>query len=64
MLLFSGKHGKITASHTSLLPKNKDVLEIMVPHCDPTINLFDKFYITSNNVVVDVWDIDLRGASQ
>ena len=61
---FGDEHGKITAQNNAPLPVNKEVLELIVPHCDPTINLFDKFYITSNDIVIDVWDIDARGASQ
>ncbi|WP_058446668.1 DSD1 family PLP-dependent enzyme [Legionella feeleii] len=61
---FGDEHGKITAPNKAPLPANKEVLELIVPHCDPTINLFDKFYITSNDIVIDVWDIDARGASQ
>lgn len=61
---FGDEHGKITAQNNAPLPANKEVLELIVPHCDPTINLFDKFYITSNDIVIDVWDIDARGAAQ
>ena len=61
---FGDEHGKITAIGKAPLPKNGDVIEMIVPHCDPTINLFDKFYIIEDDEVVDVWDIDLRGKSQ
>ncbi len=61
---FGDEHGKITAIDHSTLPKNGAVLELIVPHCDPTINLFDKFYITQQDHVIDVWDIDMRGKSQ
>ncbi|CEK09744.1 DSD1 family PLP-dependent enzyme [Legionella hackeliae] len=60
---FGDEQGKIT-SRDGQLPGNGEVLELIVPHCDPTINLFDKFYIVSNDTVIDVWDINLRGASQ
>lgn len=53
-----------TAIDNQSLPETGDVLELIVPHCDPTINLFDKFFIVENNELVDVWDIDLRGKSQ
>lgn len=59
------EHGKI------ILPKNPserpeigDILEIIVSHCDPTVNLFDEFYITRNGMVTDIWPIDMRGKSQ
>jgi len=61
---FGDEHGKVTSINKAPLPKNGSVLELIVPHCDPTINLFDKFFITDNDKVIDVWDIDLRGKSQ
>lgn len=61
---FGDEHGKITTTENGQLPANKEVIEMIVPHCDPTINLFDKFYLVSQGVIVDVWDIDMRGASQ
>lgn len=59
---FGDEHGKITATGT--LPSNGDLIEMVVPHCDPTINLYDQFVMVQNNEVVDVWEIDLRGKSQ
>ncbi len=61
---FGDEHGKITAMGNTRLPRNGEILEMIVPHCDPTINLFDKFYIVENDILVDIWDIDLRGKSQ
>ncbi|CEG56891.1 DSD1 family PLP-dependent enzyme [Legionella fallonii] len=61
---FGDEHGKITALNNASLPTNGEILELIVPHCDPTINLFDKFYIVENDKVIDIWDIDLRGKSQ
>ena len=61
---FGDEHGKIMTVDNGQLPTNKEVLELIVPHCDPTINLYDKFYLISKGIVVDVWDIDLRGACQ
>lgn len=61
---FGDEHGKVIAIGEAKLPKLGDVIELVVGHCDPTINLFDKFFITENNIVTDCWDIDLRGKSQ
>ena len=61
---FGDEHGKITADAPFVLPETGEVLELIVPHCDPTINLYDKFYIVQDGAVVDIWDIDLRGKSQ
>lgn len=58
---FGDEQGKITGNP---LPGIEELIEMVVPHCDPTINLFDKFVIVQNNQVIDIWDIDLRGKSQ
>lgn len=59
---FGDEHGKISGKGP--LPGNAELIEMIVPHCDPTINLYDQFVIVQNNEVIDVWDIDLRGKSQ
>ena len=61
---FGDEHGKIMAVNNGKLPKLGDIIELIVGHCDPTINLFDKFFITENDIVIDCWEIDLRGKCQ
>lgn len=58
---FGDEQGKVTAEKGVALPLLGEVLELIVAHCDPTINLFDHFYITENDIVIERWDIDLRG---
>ncbi|MCF6765992.1 DSD1 family PLP-dependent enzyme [Thiotrichales bacterium 19S3-7] len=58
---FGDEHGKVTGDQ---LPKAGGIIEMIVPHCDPTINLYDKFFITKNDVVIDTWKINLRGKCQ
>lgn len=60
---FGDEHGKVTALSGDL-PTLGEVLELVVAHCDPTINLFDCFYITEDDHVVDIWTIDARGCCQ
>ena len=38
-----------------------DVLECIVPHCDPTVNLHDFYHCVRGDTVVDIWPIDARG---
>jgi D-serine deaminase-like pyridoxal phosphate-dependent protein len=62
---FGDEYGKLSApDKVALLPELGTVLELVVSHCDPTVNLFDRFYITRAGKVVDVWPIDLRGRCQ
>jgi D-serine deaminase-like pyridoxal phosphate-dependent protein len=62
---FGDEYGKLSAAgRGALLPELGTVLELVVSHCDPTVNQFDRFYITRGGKVVDVWPIDLRGRCQ
>ena len=61
---FGDEYGKIIYQGNMKAPTLGAVLELVTSHCDPTINLFDRFYITQDEKVVDVWPIDLRGCSQ
>ncbi len=61
---FGDEYGKIIYAENDKAPTVGTVLELVTSHCDPTINLFDRFYITKGNNVVDIWPIDLRGCSQ
>jgi D-serine deaminase-like pyridoxal phosphate-dependent protein len=61
---FGDEQGKIVVPASLPKPSLGDVLELVVSHCDPTINLFDAFYVTRKDIVTDIWPIDLRGKSQ
>ena len=62
---FGDEYGKLAApNRVALLPELGAVLELVVSHCDPTVNLFDGYYITRAGKVADVWPIDLRGRCQ
>jgi D-serine deaminase-like pyridoxal phosphate-dependent protein len=60
---FGDEFGKISGDPASL-PRLGEQLSLVVSHCDPTVNLFDQFFVIEAGVVVDVWPIDLRGCSQ
>lgn len=61
---FGDEYGRISHSGHGLLPDLGARLEIVVSHCDPTVNLFDRYHVIQNGRVVDEWPIDLRGCSQ
>ncbi len=61
---FGDEYGKISAPDGQELPHLGTVLELVVSHCDPTINLFDKYHLTRGKKVCGTWPIDLRGCSQ
>ena len=41
-----------------------DKLELIIPHCDPVVNLYDVFYGVRNDRVEAVWTVTARGKSQ
>jgi len=41
-----------------------DLLEVVVPHCDPVVNLYDQIYGIRNDRVEVVWPVTARGKSQ
>ena len=41
-----------------------DKIDLIVPHCDPVVNLYDRMYAIRNERVEDVWPISARGCSQ
>jgi D-serine deaminase-like pyridoxal phosphate-dependent protein len=55
------EHGQIVFPAGTVRFGLGDVLELVVSHCDPTVNLFDVLYVTRNNIVTDVWPVDMRG---
>ena len=38
-----------------------DKIELVVPHCDPNVNLYDRMYCVRGDHVQQVWEIDARG---
>ena len=35
----------------------------IVPHCDPTLNLFDHYHCVKGDDLVDIWPIEARGCA-
>ncbi len=58
------EHGQISCPDSSRRFEIGEVLEMVVSHVDPTVNLYDFFFCTRKGVVTEVWPIDLRGKCQ
>ena len=57
---FGDEHGRLTYPEEKTMNPG-DRVELIVSHCDPTVNLFDELWIVKGNTVVDCWKISLRG---
>ncbi len=60
----SDEFGSITFKEASKSYKMGDRLEMIVPHCDPVVNLYDQMYGIRKDRVEVVWPIVARGHSQ
>ena len=58
------EHGIIKMAGASLDVKVGDRIEFLIPHCDPTVNLYDRIYCLRGERVDAVWSIAARGMSQ
>jgi 3-hydroxy-D-aspartate aldolase len=61
---FAGdEHGRLTITDPSRAPRLGERIEFFPPHCDPTINLYDRVWCVRGPRVEAVWDIAARGRS-
>ncbi|MGH7353499.1 MAG: DSD1 family PLP-dependent enzyme [Candidatus Rokuibacteriota bacterium] len=61
---FAGdEHGRLTITDPSRAPRLGERIEFFAPHCDPTINLYDRIYAVRGDGVEAVWEIAARGRS-
>lgn len=60
---FGDEHGGIEYSSADHGLKPGDVITCAVPHCDPTVNLYDCYHLVRGDRVEAVWPIEARGRS-
>ena len=41
-----------------------DIVRLAVPHCDPTVNLYDAYHVVSGETLQDIWPVSARGRSR
>lgn len=58
------EHGIIKMDGAALPVDVGDRVDFVIPHCDPSVNLYDRIYCLRGNDVEAVWKIAARGMSQ
>jgi D-serine deaminase-like pyridoxal phosphate-dependent protein len=58
----SDEHGIIELPDGAEKPALGTSFELIVPHCDPTVNLYSDFHVVEGDQLVDIWPIEARGA--
>lgn len=61
---FAGdEHGVLVLAKGAQSPQVGDRVEFVTPHCDPTVNLYDHFFVHRDGHVHALWPIAARGCS-
>ena len=58
------EHGRLDLSKAQREVKLGDRLEFIVPHCDPSVNLYDSIHCLRGDRVETIWPVAARGMSQ
>ena len=59
--LMGDEHGGIDYTPGTGSLNVGDLVEFLTPHCDPTINLYDRYHVVRGDTLVDIWPVDARG---
>jgi len=56
------EHGRLFFTPgTHPVPALGERIELVTPHCDPTVNLHDFYHLVRGDTLVDIWPVDARG---
>jgi len=55
------EHSALRVVEGRLRPALGELVELLPPHCDPTVNLHDRLHVVRGDVLVDIWPIEARG---
>lgn len=58
------EHGALIAHDIAANLPAGSRLSLMVPHCDPTVNLYDHYHIVSGEELTAIWPVSARGRSR
>ena len=59
---FNGdEHGRIHLDKAARDLQLGEKLELIISHCDPTVNLYERMYVCRGEQIVDVWSVAGRG---
>ncbi len=59
--LMGDEHGGVQYDPAGGTLKIGDTVEFVTPHCDPTINLYDRYHCVRGDTLVEIWPVDARG---
>jgi D-serine deaminase-like pyridoxal phosphate-dependent protein len=57
------EHGMLLTPGAAADPALDQLVTLQPPHCDPTVNLYDRYAVCEDGMVVDFWPVTARGRS-
>ena len=65
MVIFMGdEHAALVAPGIGLALRPGDLVSLTVPHCDPTVNLYDHYHVIQDGTLVEIWPVSARGRAR
>jgi D-serine deaminase-like pyridoxal phosphate-dependent protein len=58
------EHAALIAPEIGKALQPGDPVSLTVPHCDPTVNLYDFYHVVSGDTLVDIWPVSARGRAR
>jgi D-serine deaminase-like pyridoxal phosphate-dependent protein len=59
--LYGDEYGRLVLGTDCAKPALGSFVDLVTPHCDPTVNLHDFLHVVEGDMLVDIWRIDARG---
>ena len=57
------EHGAVLLPPGAPSPPLGHVITLSTPHCDPTVNLYDRYHVVRGDELIDIWPVTARGRS-
>ncbi|WP_333587343.1 DSD1 family PLP-dependent enzyme [Phenylobacterium sp.] len=58
------EHGALIAPGVGEALRPGEMVTLAVPHCDPTVNLYESYHVVRGDTLVDIWPVSARGRSR
>jgi 3-hydroxy-D-aspartate aldolase len=55
------EHGGLRCPDSARRPALGALVALIAPHCDPTVNLYDRLHVSRDGRLMDIWPIEARG---
>lgn len=65
MFVFMGdEHAALIGPGIGARSQPGDPVSLTVPHCDPTVNLYDHYHVVQGDTLVAIWPVSARGRAR